>query len=174
MPADIAARGIDIPSVKYVVQYDFPNLEQYVHRCGRAGRRSLRDGRGSGKHPDIGQEENRATVYSFFTRNLQPMAADVVKLLEANDAWVDPNLRALVATQNKNAHGNHGCNEKRPKKKSRVEPAKRRVAQQSNADSFSNYDEKDDDDFRHLAPNRIVLKRASHVSDASSEESSDE
>jgi ATP-dependent RNA helicase RhlE len=36
---DVAARGIDIPSVKYVLNYDIPdNPENYVHRCGRCGR----------------------------------------------------------------------------------------------------------------------------------------
>jgi ATP-dependent RNA helicase RhlE len=36
---DVAARGIDIPSVEYVVNYDLPeDSENYVHRCGRTGR----------------------------------------------------------------------------------------------------------------------------------------
>lgn len=36
---DVAARGIDIPHVEYVVNYDIPdNPENYVHRCGRCGR----------------------------------------------------------------------------------------------------------------------------------------
>lgn len=36
---DVAARGIDIPSVEYVVNYDLPEVaENYVHRCGRTGR----------------------------------------------------------------------------------------------------------------------------------------
>ena len=36
---DIAARGIDIDSLKYVVNYDIPNIsETYVHRIGRSGR----------------------------------------------------------------------------------------------------------------------------------------
>lgn len=36
---DVAARGIDIPSVDYVVNYDLPeDTENYVHRCGRTGR----------------------------------------------------------------------------------------------------------------------------------------
>jgi len=36
---DVAARGIDIPSVEYVVNYDLPEEpENYVHRCGRTGR----------------------------------------------------------------------------------------------------------------------------------------
>jgi ATP-dependent RNA helicase RhlE len=36
---DIAARGIDIDSLKFVVNYDLPNEEEsYVHRIGRTGR----------------------------------------------------------------------------------------------------------------------------------------
>ena len=36
---DVACRGIDIPSVDSVVNYDIPeNPENYVHRCGRTGR----------------------------------------------------------------------------------------------------------------------------------------
>ncbi|MFM6946983.1 MAG: DEAD/DEAH box helicase [Flavobacteriales bacterium] len=36
---DVAARGIDIPNMEYVINYDLPeNPENYVHRCGRTGR----------------------------------------------------------------------------------------------------------------------------------------
>ena len=36
---DIAARGIDIDQLKYVINYDVPNVaEDYVHRIGRSGR----------------------------------------------------------------------------------------------------------------------------------------
>ena len=36
---DVSARGIDIPNVEYVVNYDLPeSSEQYVHRVGRTGR----------------------------------------------------------------------------------------------------------------------------------------
>jgi ATP-dependent RNA helicase RhlE len=36
---DIAARGIDIDRLKYVINYDIPNeSETYVHRIGRSGR----------------------------------------------------------------------------------------------------------------------------------------
>ncbi len=38
---DVSARGIDIPNVEYVVNYDLPeSSEQYVHRVGRTGRAS--------------------------------------------------------------------------------------------------------------------------------------
>jgi ATP-dependent RNA helicase RhlE len=40
---DVSARGIDIPSVDYVVNYDMPEqVENYVHRCGRTGRGRLK------------------------------------------------------------------------------------------------------------------------------------
>ncbi|NPD30506.1 DEAD/DEAH box helicase [Eggerthellaceae bacterium zg-1084] len=36
---DVLARGIDVPSVSYVVNYDLPDMaEDYVHRIGRTGR----------------------------------------------------------------------------------------------------------------------------------------
>jgi ATP-dependent RNA helicase RhlE len=36
---DVASRGIDIPTMDYVINYDLPDdAENYVHRCGRTGR----------------------------------------------------------------------------------------------------------------------------------------
>ena len=36
---DVAGRGIDIPGLEYVINYDFPyEAEDYVHRIGRTGR----------------------------------------------------------------------------------------------------------------------------------------
>ncbi len=39
---DIAARGIDVEELSYVINYDLPNIpETYVHRIGRTGRAGL-------------------------------------------------------------------------------------------------------------------------------------
>ena len=36
---DVAARGIDIPDITHIINFDVPNnLEEYVHRVGRTGR----------------------------------------------------------------------------------------------------------------------------------------
>ena len=36
---DVAARGLHISNIDYVINYDFPqNLEFYIHRIGRTGR----------------------------------------------------------------------------------------------------------------------------------------
>ena len=51
---DVAARGLQIDGLRYVLNWDFgSNLAQYVHRVGRTGRQ------GAG-----------GTAWSFFTRNL--------------------------------------------------------------------------------------------------------
>lgn len=35
----VAARGLDIPDVQHVVNFDLPNnIDEYVHRIGRTGR----------------------------------------------------------------------------------------------------------------------------------------
>ena len=39
MATDVAARGIDVPSITHVINYDLPKqAEDYVHRIGRTGR----------------------------------------------------------------------------------------------------------------------------------------
>lgn len=39
MTSDLFTRGIDIPTVNVVINFDFPhNSETYLHRIGRGGR----------------------------------------------------------------------------------------------------------------------------------------
>lgn len=40
LATDVAARGLDVHDIKFVINYDYPNnSEDYVHRIGRTGRR---------------------------------------------------------------------------------------------------------------------------------------
>jgi len=66
---DVAARGLDIPDVEYVINYTFPlTIEDYVHRIGRTGR--------AGK---------LGIAHTFFTTHEKSHAAALVRVLrEAN------------------------------------------------------------------------------------------
>lgn len=65
---DVAARGLDVDNVKYVINYDYPNSsEDYVHRIGRTGRC-----------------EQLGTAYTFFTPNNSRQARELLSVLEEN------------------------------------------------------------------------------------------
>ena len=78
--SDVAARGLDIRGLPYVLNYDFPTkMETYVHRVGRTGRLAA-----SGH------------AFSFLTREMAAMAAPVLQLLTVHGQAVDPNLVKLA------------------------------------------------------------------------------
>merc|ERR1711915_1136674 len=63
---DVAARGLDIPDVEFVINYSFPQtIEDYVHRIGRTGRTG-KDG----------------LAHSFFTRKDRMQAGSLVHVLK--------------------------------------------------------------------------------------------
>ena len=150
LASDIAARGIHVNNIQYVVNYDFPtSLDQYVHRCGRAGRNQV-----SGSEQ---AKTNKSTiVYSFFSREMEPLAKDILSLLQANNAWIDPNLMELA--------GDDGG------KKTKRKKVNKEVVEKEPSANADNEEDWDDGQFPSLNPNRIVLKRASHVSDASDDD----
>lgn len=62
---DVSARGIDIPNINYVVNYDLPDKqENYVHRVGRTGR-----GR------------NKGIAFSFCAKEEKPMLKTIQQYL---------------------------------------------------------------------------------------------
>jgi superfamily II DNA/RNA helicase len=79
LATDVAARGLHIKKLKYVVNYDFPgSLEQYCHRIGRTGRQ------GEAGH-----------AYSLISRNMAPLVGDLILLLQSCEQKIEPNLAAL-------------------------------------------------------------------------------
>jgi len=176
LATDVAARGIHIKNVEYIINYDFPgSLEQYVHRCGRAGRSTVSGRVGS----DQKEKSSNATVYSFFNRELAPMANDVVELLRSCNAWVDPNLIALVPKDSKQSDGESKRKRRKRNKKTSDEGetvdtnTSNAKKKKPNVDDIQVAEDSEEDEFAHLAPNRIVLKRASHVADSDSGDDSD-
>lgn len=74
---DVAARGLDIPEVSHVVNYDLPGTpEDYVHRIGRTGR--------AGKS---------GMAVSFIAEDDRPLVRDIERVIGKQ---LDPNSAALV------------------------------------------------------------------------------
>eukprot|EP00985_Skeletonema_marinoi_P033060 scaffold40351_cov117-Skeletonema_marinoi.AAC.1 len=155
LATDVAARGIHINNVHVVINYDFPgSIDQYVHRCGRAGRKQLLSGEDVSSNPPI--------VYSFFTREFTAMADSVIELLRSCKATVDPNLLALSSSNKPDA----AKSTKRRKRKANA------MSEETENKAVEEDDESSDkDDFPFLG--KSVLKRASHVSDAEDDSESD-
>jgi len=72
---DIAARGIDIDKLKYVINYDIPNeSETYVHRIGRCGRAGE-----EGVSISMCEPEENAYI-----RDIEKLIKKKIKLVEDN------------------------------------------------------------------------------------------
>ncbi len=72
--SDVAARGLDIPDVSHVFNFDMPHhSEDYVHRIGRTGR--------AGKS---------GTAWSLITQADQKYVEDIEKLIGRKIDWIGP------------------------------------------------------------------------------------
>ena len=61
----VAARGLDIPNVKHVINFDLPSdIDEYVHRIGRTGRMG-----------------NLGLATSFFNEKNRNLTKDLVELV---------------------------------------------------------------------------------------------
>jgi len=77
---DVAARGLDVTDVKFVINFDYPNnSEDYIHRIGRTGR-----------------SNNSGTAYTFFTMQNAAKARDLVSVLREANQVVNPKLLDLM------------------------------------------------------------------------------
>jgi len=77
---DVAARGLDVKDVRYVINYDFSNTaEDYVHRIGRTGRAGA-----------------TGTAYSFFTSGDFKLAKRLIKVLAEAGQEVPPQLHQFA------------------------------------------------------------------------------
>jgi superfamily II DNA/RNA helicase len=75
---DVAARGIDVPGLTHVINFDLPRqAEDYVHRIGRTGRAGA-----SGVAVSLANHAERATVRTIERFTGAPIAAEVIPGLE--------------------------------------------------------------------------------------------
>lgn len=77
---DVAARGLDIKEVKYVINVEFPlKCEDYVHRIGRTGRAG-----------------EAGTAYTFFTESDKAHARELLQILRESGQEVDDKFLAIA------------------------------------------------------------------------------
>lgn len=89
---DVAGRGIDVPDVALVINYDMPSsVEAYTHRIGRTGR--------AGK---------KGTAITFLTAGDSEVFYDLKRLLEESKAPVPPELARSEAAKQKPGQGGGG------------------------------------------------------------------
>jgi ATP-dependent RNA helicase RhlE len=99
---DISARGIDIPNVDFVVNYDLPEVpENYVHRVGRTGR-----GTKKGQAVSFCSTEEKdilAEIESFLDKDIMVMDIDKNAYRETLDFTkdTDNNWKKLIRENEK-------------------------------------------------------------------------
>lgn len=77
---DVAARGLDVNDIKFVVNYDYPNQsEDYVHRIGRTAR-----------------AEKAGTAYTFMTDDNANQVKDLISVLQESKQAINPELYTLM------------------------------------------------------------------------------
>lgn len=98
---DIAARGIDIDELAWVINYDIPNIpETYVHRIGRTGRAGA-----SGTALSFCEQEERPYI-----RDIEKLICKSIPLAEnnpypASNAPTAAPAQPNTASQSKPSHG---------------------------------------------------------------------
>lgn len=77
---DVAARGLDVDDVRFVINYDYPNCsEDYIHRIGRTAR-----------------SNKTGTAYTFFTPNNSRQAKELISVLQEANQVVNPKLYEIA------------------------------------------------------------------------------
>ena len=97
---DIAARGIDVDELAFVINFDLPNVpETYVHRIGRTGRAQA-----SGIAISFCDQEERA-----FLRDIQRLIKQDVPVVE-DHPYVDDGTRVVSESSSSSQQQRSGSN----------------------------------------------------------------
>ena len=82
---DVAARGLDVDDVKFVINYDYPNnSEDYIHRIGRTGRKG---NSGTSYTFFTSRNSNKAQASTMHTCTVSVQLSEVYLQLSQNRTW---------------------------------------------------------------------------------------
>ena len=95
LTTDVAARGLDIPSVDLVLQLDPPSdPKTFIHRCGRAGRAGRRGLAVAFLAP--GREEDYIEFLRVRQTPITPLTTPAIVISPANAEYVTSEIRNIV------------------------------------------------------------------------------
>ena len=91
---DVAARGLDVRSIKQVVNFDMPNnMEDYIHRIGRTGRAGAK----GAAHTFLNPTTDEALVANLYERAFRIELGSAISLVYCGLGWGDEEVRTLIA-----------------------------------------------------------------------------
>ncbi len=116
---DVAARGLDIPIIKHVINYDLPQVpEDYIHRIGRTGRAG-KDG----------------SALTFLTNNDRSMWRSIQKL-------IDPDFKVKEEAKPNNQKSRRFDKKNKFKKKFKNKFSNNKLSKKKKFRKFENKDNK--------------------------------
>ena len=116
---DVAARGLDIPVIKHVINYDLPQVpEDYIHRIGRTGRAG-KDG----------------SALTFLTNNDRSMWRSIQKL-------IDPDFKVKEEARPNNQKNKKFNKKNKFKKKFKNKFSNNKLSKKKKFKKFENKDNK--------------------------------
>lgn len=111
---DISARGIDIPDIDYVVNYDLPDQpENYVHRVGRTGRGVRKGLAVSFCSPE--EKKQMQAIQEFINREIEVIHLDKTEIAFT----LEPPIEELDLKQMIREHEQLAASERRKKPKNK-------------------------------------------------------
>jgi superfamily II DNA/RNA helicase len=116
--SDVAARGLDIPDVSHVFNYDVPShAEDYVHRIGRTGRAG-----------------RSGVAYTIVTPSDQKYLSAIESLIEKDIDWIGEAVDFEAAAKDRKARRRPGSKTAKTEKSEAVDPE---VIEQDNQEGSS-------------------------------------